>query len=299
VTLAECDRMVDAARRAGVALLVGHSHSFDSPYLRTAELIAGGAYGAARMITAVNFTDFLYRPRRAEELVTAQGGGVVFSQAAHQVDIARLLGGGRVRSVRAATGAWDAARATEGAYQAFLSFESGAVANLVYNGYGRFDTDELMGWIGETGQERDPARYGAARSALRRAVTPAAETALKMARTYGAAAPAPAAAHHNHFGLVIVSCEGADLRPVAEGVWIYDDQRRWLEPLPPPALPRFEVVEELVGVLRHGRKPLHSGEWGRATLEVCLGILGSARSGAEIMMTCQIGVGDHTAIGTK
>ncbi len=48
------------------------------------------------MINALNYTDFLYRPRRPEELDTAQGGGAMFSQAAHQVDIVRLLGGGRV-----------------------------------------------------------------------------------------------------------------------------------------------------------------------------------------------------------
>ena len=47
------------------------------------------------MINALNYTDFLYRPRRPEELDTAQGGGAVFNQAAHQVDIVRLLGGGR------------------------------------------------------------------------------------------------------------------------------------------------------------------------------------------------------------
>ena len=102
--------MIAAARSAGVQLVVGHSHSFDRPIRRTREIIASGAVGAPRMITALNFTDFLYRPRRPEELVTEQGGGVVFSQAAHQIDIVRLLGGGRVRSVRASTGAWDPAR---------------------------------------------------------------------------------------------------------------------------------------------------------------------------------------------
>ena len=75
-------------------LVVGHSHSFDAPILRTRELIASGAFGAVRMINALNYTDFLYRPRRPEELDTAQGGGAVFNQAAHQVDIVRLLGGG-------------------------------------------------------------------------------------------------------------------------------------------------------------------------------------------------------------
>jgi len=33
------------------------------------------------MINALNYTDFLYRPRRPEELVTAEGGGVIFSRA--------------------------------------------------------------------------------------------------------------------------------------------------------------------------------------------------------------------------
>ena len=99
--------MIDAARDAGVQLVVGHSHSFDAPILRAREIIASGSVGAVRMIQALNYTDFLYRPRRPEELDTAQGGGVLFSQAAHQIDIVRLLGGGLVRSVRAGTGAWD------------------------------------------------------------------------------------------------------------------------------------------------------------------------------------------------
>jgi predicted dehydrogenase len=104
--------------RAGVALIVGPSHSFDAPIARTKMLIDSGTYGRVRMITALNYTDFLYRPRRPEELDTRQGGGVVFSQGAHQVDVARLLAGSPVRSVRAVTGAWDPARPTEGAYTA-------------------------------------------------------------------------------------------------------------------------------------------------------------------------------------
>ena len=77
------------------------------------------------MITSLNFTDFLYRPRRPEELDTARGGGAVFNQAAHQVDVVRLLATGDVRSVRAATGNWDPARPTEGAYACLLQLEGG------------------------------------------------------------------------------------------------------------------------------------------------------------------------------
>ena len=62
---------------------------------RLRALIESGEFGAVRMINAINYTDYLYRPRRPEELDTAQGGGAVFNQAAHQVDIVRLIGGGR------------------------------------------------------------------------------------------------------------------------------------------------------------------------------------------------------------
>ena len=122
ITLAECRQMIAAAERAGVSLLVGHSHSFDRPILRTREIIASGAVGPVRMINAQYYTDFLYRPRRPEELVTGRGGGVVFSQGAHQIDIVRLLGGGRVRTVRALTGAWDSDRPTEGALRGAAHF---------------------------------------------------------------------------------------------------------------------------------------------------------------------------------
>ena len=152
ITLDECRRMIDAVERANVRLIVGHSHSFDAPILRAREIIAGGTLGAVRMINAQYYTDFMYRPRRPEELVTAQGGGAVFNQAAHQVDIVRLLGGGLVRSVRAQTGAWDPARPTEGAYAALLVFDDGSYASLAYSGYGHFDGDELCGGVGELGR---------------------------------------------------------------------------------------------------------------------------------------------------
>src|SRR5215471_10796295 len=67
--------MVATAREAGTHLIVGPSHGFDAPVAMAADLIAGGDYGAVRQVSALNYTDFLYRPRRPEELDTAQGGG--------------------------------------------------------------------------------------------------------------------------------------------------------------------------------------------------------------------------------
>jgi len=291
VTLADCAAMIDAARKANVRLVVGHSHSFDAPYLRTRALIASGAHGPVRMITALNFTDFLYRPRRPEELDTAQGGGAVFNQGAHQVDVVRLLGGGRVRSIRAQTGAWDARRPTEGAFSALLTFENAAFASLTYSGYAHFDSDELVGWIGEMGTPKSAANYGAARAALRGARTPAEEVELKRRGVYGAAPVSIVPpAGHQHFGVVIASCEGADLRPLPTGVMIYADERAWMDELAAPGVPRSEVIDELYDAIVAGQSPLHGGEWAMATLEVCLAILESARLGRELRLHHQVGV---------
>jgi phthalate 4,5-cis-dihydrodiol dehydrogenase len=297
VTLDECRRMIEAAERAGVRLIVGHSHSFDAPILRAREIIASGALGSVRMINAQYYTDYLYRPRREEELITARGGGAIFSQAAHQVDIVRLLGGGRVHSVRAQTGAWDPARATEGAYAALLNFEGGSFASLVYSGYGHFDGDELCGGIGEMGGSKNAGDYGATRRSLVDAPDRGKELTLKNARNYGgaghvehAAAAPTGAPWHQHFGLVLVCCERGDLRPLPNGVMIYGNERQHLEPLQRPSVPRTEVIDELYGAIVDGRAPLHDGRWARATLEVCLAMLQSARERRDIALAYQVGL---------
>ncbi|HEX2546570.1 MAG TPA: Gfo/Idh/MocA family oxidoreductase [Ramlibacter sp.] len=284
--LADCDAMIAQCRAAGVHLLVGHCHSFDAPYLRTRAIVDAGDVGAVRMIHALNYTDFLYRPRRPEELDTSAGGGVVFSQAAHQVDVVRLLAGSPVTRVRAVTGAWDASRNTEGAYTAMLWFASGAFASLTYNGYGHFDSDEWCGWTGELGQPKDPQAHGGARRRLRQVASAQEEARLKNESTYGGPSYRPpeagAPAWYQHFGPIVVSCERADLRPLPDGVWIYGDDAKTHEPLERPAVPRSEVIDELHAALRQGKPPLHDGPWARATLQACLALLQSAREDREI-----------------
>jgi phthalate 4,5-cis-dihydrodiol dehydrogenase len=280
LSVEECKRMISASREANRQLVVGHSHSFDAPILLTRKIIDRGAFGRVRMISALDYTDFLYRPRRPEELDTAAGGGVFFNQAAHQVDILRLLAGSPVKSVRAAAGAWDPARPTEGAYSALLTFADGTYASAVYSGYAHFDSDEFQGWIGEMGQKKDPEAYGSARSRLA-----GNEVELKNVRNYGGKEyRAATGANHQHFGLFVVSCEKADLRPTPGGVMIYADAEQRTEKLAPPQVPRSEVIDELYGAVMQGRAPLHDGEWAMATLQVCLAMLESARAGREVFL---------------
>jgi phthalate 4,5-cis-dihydrodiol dehydrogenase len=111
------------------------------------------------------------------------------------------------------------------------------------------------------------------------------ELVLKNARNYGGPQfkqTEPVA--HQHFGLFVVSCEKADLRPLPTGVMIYGDGERRLDALPPPLLPRAEVIDELYGAVVEGRAPVHSGESAMATLQVCLAMLESSRQGKEILL---------------
>ncbi len=293
LSLDDCQAMIDAADKAGVVMIVGHSHGFDRPIARTRELVASGAYGNLRMITAMQFTDFLYRPRRPEELDTSAGGGVIFNQAPHQVDNIRVIAGGKAKSVRAGAGVWDAARPTEGAYSAFMTFENGAFASLTYNGHGHFDTDEWQEWISEIGLPKDPARHGRARAALAD-LDEAAELKLKAETNYGGPRYTPphgdedaARRWHQHFGMLIASCDGGDLRPRPDGVVIYGNAERRFEQLERPRLPRSEVIDELYGAIVQGHKPLHDGRWAMATMEVCYAILQSSREGREVTLTRQ------------
>jgi len=288
LTLQECAAIIDAARGAGVHLVVGHSHSFDAPVRHLRGLIDSGRYGNARMINAINYTDYLYRPRRPEELDTALGGGAIFNQAAHQIDIVRLLGGGRVASVRAATGAWDRTRPTEGAYAALLTFENGAFASLTYSGYGNFDSDEFQGWIGEMGQKKTPY----AGPPRHRFDNQQDEVAFKNARNYGGPDFRPSAGQdlaHQNFGTLLVSCEHADLRALPNGVMVYQNGSAQLDPLPMPKIPRVEVIDELYDAVVMGQPPLHDGAWAMATLEVLLAILQSSREKSDVRLSHQVG----------
>lgn len=288
ISMEDGRRIVETAEASGVQLIVGPSHSFDAPVRQARMLIDSGAFGPVRMIQALNYTDFLYRPRRPEELRTRDGGGVIFSQAIHQIDIVRLLAGGRGRAVMALTGAWDPVRQTEGAYSALLSFEDGCSASLVYSGYAHFDSDVWMDGISELGGRKDMATYGRARLALSAAPTVEDEIDLKRERSFGPHTRTLAPDTHEHFGPIIVLCERADLRLTPFGVHIYADRHQEFRPAPPLRYGRAEVVDALVAALRHGRAPTQNGRWGLASLEVCHAILQSAATQNPVCLREQV-----------
>ncbi len=273
ISLSDADEMVAKTQSTGRHLIVGPSHSFDPPVTLAAQIIASGRIGQPRMMHSLNATDFIYRPRRPEELRTEDGGGVVFSQAVHHVDVAmRLLG--PPRTVYAVTGQWDAARPTEGAYSAILTFDSGATATLTYSGYGYVDSDVWMDDISELGVTKRSDTSGAARRALSRIAN---ETTHKTTRAFSGLDGLPDPQAHEHFGPTTIFCERGDIRLTPTGVILYSDDG--VDPINAPFLSsRQGFAQALVDTLRDGPRPVQTAHWGRTALATCHAMLQSAEA---------------------
>lgn len=287
LTLDECDSMIAAAEKNRVKLMVAHTRSFNPPIRKMREVVSGSRLGRVVQISTVHYSPWLMRPRLPEELNTELGGGVCYRQAPHQVDIVRLLGGGRVRSVRASAGRWDPKNETEGNYAALLEFEDGTPATLVYNGYGYFDDAELTTRYGRT-----PDRLGAG-ARLRQALERGDLT--KEASRSGVAFQIERGEDDSEddegqpfFGLTLVSCERGDLRQSRIGLVCYEENGVTEIPCPKWEGPVTVELGDFYEAVTEDKPVGHDGCWGKATLEVCLALLQSSREGREIALSHQV-----------
>jgi Predicted dehydrogenases and related proteins len=284
LSLDDCDAMIAAADRAARVLIVGHTHGFDPALAQMRRIVDSGRLGRLAMIATFNYTDYLYRPRRPEELDTARGGGILFNQLPHQVEMLRTLTSAPPRSVRALTRVLDPARPTEGACMALLEFQDGTAATIIYSGHDGFDTDEWHGWTSEGGFAKAPG-HGRARRRLSGLDADAERDLRRNAFGYGSALSTGFPQAQPHFGVLIATCEHGDLRQAPEGVRIYSAQGEEHIGLPEtPWRPgRGDVLEELRAAVIEGVPPVHDGRFGRATMAVCLAIQQSAREQREIV----------------
>lgn len=299
-TLEEAAAMVEASEKYGVKLLAGHTRAFTLPIRALRRIVASGHYGQLRAVNIWSYSDWMLRPRTADELDLAQGGGIPFRQGPHQVDTVRLLGGGLVRSVRAQTGDWMKERSIPGYYSAFLEFENGMPATIVHNGYGYFVGSELVPW-GEDKHVYTAAQRASIRAALRTGVRD--EAGEKQSIRIGGSrekeyfySDDTAPWIPEDMGLAIASLDRADIRQSPYGLFIHDDNgKRDVEVVADHQMgmvQRRAELEELYDSVVHGAPLWHDGRWGMATLEVCLAIMQSGRERREIMLKHQTAVKD-------
>ncbi len=292
ISLAEAKQMIEVTGKNGVKLICGHTQSYSPAVRKMLEVIRSGRVGKVQAIHVMAYTDWLLSPRSKDELDLAQGGGIPFRQGPHQVDTVRLLAGGLVRSVRAHVGQWLPARPIPGYHSAFMEFENGVHATVVHNGYGYFNTNELVPWgsadqklsaddrplirrklvTGDYNEddEKDSLRIGGKKEGDR-----------QRRRRDGSWTPWD-------LGLVIVSCERGDLRHSRHGLYVYDDNGVEDIAVPDATNVRRAELTELYNAVVHGDPVYHSGAWGMATLEVCLAMMASSEQQQELTMHHQV-----------
>lgn len=290
-------RMCEAAERNRVRLLCGQTYSMSPDVQAMRQLVSSGELGRLIAVSTWFYTDWLIKPRAPEELDETLGGGVVYRHAPHLIDTVRLLGGGRVRSVRASAGRWMPERPCPGNFSAYLEFEDGTPATIVYNGYGYFDTSELTWGIGNR-MYSDEERIEARRE-LRDGAT--GESAKERLR-FGAESPDPAhrgglavappvgtRAHINWFGITLASCERGDVRQSPNGLYVYDANGRREVPVYGGRGTGMLEMREMYEAVFDGKPIVHDGRWALATLEVGMAIVESGDERREVFLRHQTG----------
>jgi phthalate 4,5-cis-dihydrodiol dehydrogenase len=296
LNIEQAEQMVETAEKNKVKLLAGHTRSYTLPIQAMRRIITSGKLGKVRAIHLLAYSDWMLRPRTADELDINQGGGIPYRQGPHQIDTVRVLGGGLLRSVRAMTGQWMPERNIPGYYSAYLEFEDGTPATIIHNGYGYFLGAELVPW-GESTQRYTMEERVEVRKQMREGRRN--ETQDKQALRIGGAAEEATFREAERekpwvpedMGLLIVSCDRGDIRHSKYGLYVYDDEGIHDVDLTPDremgvGQRRAELEEIYEGVVNN-RPLFHDGRWGMATLEVCLAMMQSAKERKEIMLTHQ------------
>lgn len=152
LTVAECQRMIDACRTAGVALMLAYYRNFYPNIVKMKALMEQGAIGEI-VLARVNHTGF-YNPNR-HDLSSwrvdpeISGGGVLMDLGSHRISLLQYLMG-NIESVRGYAETLHLDIPVDDSTAFTLRFENGthAVANINWNIGVSIDAVEVYGTQG-------------------------------------------------------------------------------------------------------------------------------------------------------
>jgi phthalate 4,5-cis-dihydrodiol dehydrogenase len=253
-----------AAEVAGIALLVGNTHSYDAPVRELRRHVVAGSLGTLVAVQSSVFTNWRARKRRTDDLDAQQGGGIVLRQGAHQIDIIRLIGGGELATVSAQT--FGGVDGSELGYSALARFRSGASAALHYSGSGGFESAWLTQGVGELGTVDPP-------------LDPVSGQYFQFPQSPSSASPT--------FGLTVATFTDGQAVLTSHGVLAYTGEGPRHHSVEDHASGWEAVLDEMAAVL-DGAPAIHSGRWGLATLEASLAVHRAARTGHPVVLSHQV-----------
>ncbi|MGQ0551493.1 MAG: Gfo/Idh/MocA family protein [Armatimonadota bacterium] len=132
LTLADADRVIRAAKNAGITLIVSFVHRFRPESRRALEIIASGDIGEPRFVTDHSSGGGLAGwPGWVRD--AGAGGGLLLYSGVHRIDRARWLLGRDVVSVYGSTAALLPGSDVDSSYIVALTFDGGARAVLSHH----------------------------------------------------------------------------------------------------------------------------------------------------------------------
>jgi phthalate 4,5-cis-dihydrodiol dehydrogenase len=282
-TADEAAALVALADELGLQIMSVNTRGGDAPIRALARAAHSGAVGKVLNVTNISYTDWTLKPRYPYELIPSLGGGVVFRQAPHAVEIARTIIGGRVIAVTAIAGSALKPVPTVGTFNALVEFESGASATLLYNGFGYFNTAELTYNIDPAGRAVVPDASAGRRQANSWGLDKYSDKALDL-REKARGSAKPFSSGTGFTGLTLVSGELGDLRQSPGGITVYDDNGVREEAFDPEDGGLPVDFEEFYRAVRDGEPLKHDARWGAATVAVCEAIWQSSQDKQRIVL---------------
>jgi phthalate 4,5-cis-dihydrodiol dehydrogenase len=278
-------QLVELERSAGVRVMAVNTRGRDAPVRAMARLVREGAIGAIRSLTNISYTSWLLRPRFAYELSTELGGGVIFRQAPHQIEIARTIIGQQATAVSAIAHIESGRTKAVDSYNALLEFGDDVAATLVYSGAGYFDSAEMTFNVGETGAPFEPTAFGQMHATKSWAMDKyGAPAVAARSKALGLGGPTKTQPSWGFAGFTIVSGDEGDLRQSPTGVTVYDahgprevdctGERGGLE----------IDFEEFYAALRLGAWLQHDALWGVTTVGVFEAIWNSHQTRSRVSL---------------
>ncbi|HXL93279.1 MAG TPA: Gfo/Idh/MocA family oxidoreductase [Streptosporangiaceae bacterium] len=249
VTLAAADKLIAAARAAGVTLTVISQHRFDAGLIELRRMLDGGALGELVLGEASTkwYRTQDYYDSAAWRGTNAFDGGALLNQGVHYVDLLRWCMG-PVTEVTAVCTTSAHKMEAEDVALAMLRFASGAVGTIVAS----------------------------------TAVFPGFAQRLEITGTNGTVVVADGEIVRT--GLLEGSAAAAGMAVAAEASAAADPAAAAADPAITGVASHAAQIADLLAAIEEGRQPLVSAEDGRDTLEIVRAVYESAREGRTVVL---------------